>query len=410
MNPIPHKLIQTILALTILISSQFACQTLSSPTATESAPPTQTPVPASSAEPAKLSDDEIKAGIQASLDMYAQAYNDNNADLLDQVVDQENKPFRRIVTSRFNDYQKSSQAGGTFQYTLISIEKRDFDYVIATFATRGGFHADWAFRLLNGTWIITEPTVEQVGAPVITDTEHFTFTTYAWAGDVNQQIMDMMETARANVEKVLGQAPKEKANVKIMPIYGLSPFNPMNAIALYDKNGSAIEDTIEVYTPSSFAFGFYDPAIGWNGELQKTLTHEYTHMVHARVFDKAGRLSDWMSEGLAEYVAGADENLYWACDSMRSGTLIPILDESGAFPKQDLMHMYTLEKDFGLSYSFAHSLVAFTVDNYGGLDGFWKLANALDDTSDFKKALQSAFGITYEEYNQKWQEWLKQQC
>ena len=64
--------------------------------------------------------------------MYAQAYNENDPALLEQVVDQENKPFRRIVTSRFDDFQNSSQAGtGTFSYTLISINKREFGYVIA---------------------------------------------------------------------------------------------------------------------------------------------------------------------------------------------------------------------------------------------------------------------------------------
>ena len=63
-----------------------------------------------------------------------------------------------------------------------------------------------------------------------------------------------------------------------------------------------------------------------------------------------------------------------------------------------------------LSYSFAHSLVSFTVENYGGLDGFWKLAHALDDTGDFKKAVQKAFRISYEECDQKWREWLEGQC
>jgi hypothetical protein len=371
MKSISHKLFRSVLALAILISSQIACQTLIKPVETKSAPATQAPASSSPISPAGLSDEEIKAGIQASLDIYAQAYNENNPDLLEQVVDQENKPFRRIVRSRFDDYQMSSQAGdGVFGYMLNDISKREFGYVVAQFTTAGGYQADWPFRQVNGNWVITEPTVEQVGLPVITETDHFTFTTYPWADDVNQQIMDMMETARKEAEQVLGQSPKEKANVKIMPIYGLSPYNPMNVIALYNKNGGALENTIEVYTPLSFAYSFYDPAIGWDGTLQQTLTHEYTHMVHARVFDNAGRLSDWMSEGLAEFVAGADENLYWACDSMRSGTLIPILDESDVFSKQDLMHMYTLDQDFGLSYSFAHSLVTFTVENYGGLDGF----------------------------------------
>jgi hypothetical protein len=102
--------------------------------------------------------------------------------------------------------------------------------------------------------------------------------------------------------------------------------------------------------------------------------------------------------------------VYQACNAFQSGTLVPILDESDTVYKQDLMHMYTLEKDFSLSYGFATALVYFTVENYGGLDGFWTLATILDETSDFKKAVQKAYGIPYEEYNQNWQTWLKKQC
>ena len=402
---------QIVFALALLITPEIACQsiTMTPPTAEPTSVVETTPPPSPTS--VYLSNDDIRDEIQKSLDLYARSYNENNPDLLEQVIDQENKPFRRIVRSRFDDYQKSSLAGmGTFQYMASRVTKREYGYVIATFSTPEGYYADWPFRQVNGVWVINEPTVEQVGEPVITETEHFNFTTYPWADDVNQKIMSMMEIARTKVEKTLGQAPEEKANVKIMPIYGLSPYNPMNAIALYNKNGTALENTIEVYTPSSFAYGFYHSSLGWDGELQRTLTHEYTHMTHARVFDNAGRLADWMSEGLAEYVADDNPLFYGACYSIRQGTLIPILDESGVVVKQDLMHMYLLEQDFGLSYSFAHSLVSFTAENYGGLDGFWKLANALDDTGDFKKAVQSAFGISYEEYDSKWREWLETQC
>lgn len=219
-----------------------------------------------------------------------------------------------------------------------------------------------------------------------------------------------METARNNVENVLGRVPEEKANVKIMPIYSLSPYNPMGAIALYNREQGATKNLIDVYAPYSYAFSFFDPGRGWEGELQATLTHEYTHMTHARSFNGAGRLSDWMSEGLAEYVSGAEGRNADACYAFRSGTFIPIVDQSEVVYKQDLMHMYNLEKNFGLSYSFATSLVYFTVENYGGLDGFWKLANALDKTSEFTEAVPEAFGISYEEYDEKWQEWLKAQC
>jgi len=220
----------------------------------------------------------------------------------------------------------------------------------------------------------------------------------------------MLDTARADVEKVLGKVPEEKANIIILPIYGLRPANSSLSIANYSSAQGTVKNVIQINIPYSYAYSFYDPVLGWDGDLQTTLTHEYTHMTHLLSFDKAGGLSDWMSEGLAEYVSGATENKYWACDAYNSGTFIPILDESDVIYKQDLMHMYLLEQDFSLSYDFATSLVDFTVEKHGGLDGFWALAHALDETSDFKKAVPQAFGISYEQYNQEWQDWLKGLC
>jgi len=52
----------------------------------------------------------------------------------------------------------------------------------------------------------------------------------------------------------------------------------------------------------------------------------------------------------------------------------------------------------------------FSTEKFGLTPMFIGLAHALDDTGDFKKAVQKAFGISYEEYDQKWKEWLKQRC
>jgi hypothetical protein len=298
-----------------------------------------------------------------------------------------------------------------FQFSVLDITRRDYGFVIAHFDSNNGMEAQWPFRYVNGAWVISEPNVEQIGKPITANTEHFVFTSYPWSEDVNSRIIELMQTARDKVEKVLGKVPDEKANVEIVPIYGLYPYDPMNAIASYSRGATPSTDKIEIYSPISFSYAFYDPAIGWEEELEQTLTHEYTHLAHARSFNGAGKLADWMSEGLAEYVAGAaEDNSYWACDAVRSGTLIPILDETKTVRKQDLMHMYSLQENFGLSYDFATSLVAFTVEKHGGLDGFWKLANALDETGDLEKALQQSFGISYEEYNTQWQAWLEKQC
>lgn len=406
------------IAIMLLITLQVACQTFAStPAATVISIASATPaeaIPAQTAvamEPNEFSDQEIMSGIQTSLDLYAEAYRDNNPELLEQVVDQENKPFRRIVRSRFDDFQGSYQAGQIeFHFRLIEIMKREYGFVLGRFETADGYEAIWPFRYLHENWVISEPTVEQIGAPVTTETEHFILTSYPWADDVNPLIIELMEAARQNVEKVLGKVPDEKANVEITPIYGLHPFDPMYSIAIYKDEREPADDKIQIYTPYSFGYSYYDAKRGWEKELEQILTHEYTHMTHVRSFDGAGKLADWMSEGLAEYVSGAQENSYWACDAMVSGTFLPIVDETRDIHQQDLMHMYLLKENFGLSYDFATSLVEFTVENYGGLDGFWKLAEASDKTSDFKKAVQDAFGISYDEYNNQWQAWLKKKC
>ena len=413
-------------ALLALGLSQFACKTItrefSTPepsymvvtatpqiiiiTATPAAPnPTANPADA-------FSDEEIRAGIQASLDLYAQAYTENKPELLEKAVDQENKPFRRIVRSRLDEFEKSSLGGQLqFKNTLISIQRRELGYVLAHFETEDGWQADWPFRPVEGRWVLTEPTLEQIGEPVTTETEHFTFVTYPWADDVNPKIIRMMETARQQVADRLGKTPTEKAKVRIVPIYAVDRFGAMNAIAWYSRGGDTDNgDLIHIYAPNSFAYSFYDPAIGWDGTLQMTLTHEYTHMAHARVYNNAGRLADWMSEGLAEYIAETADNLSYACQAYRSGTVIPILDENGNVEKQDLMHMTSLKKDTSLAYAYSHALVSFVTEKYGGLEGFWKLAKNIDKTGDFKKAVLDTFGISYDEFNRRWQEWLKNQC
>jgi len=359
-----------------------------------------------------LSEEQIKGGIQDALNIYTQAYNENNPALLDQVVDQENKPFRRMVRSRFDEFQNSSDAGQyKFNYAIREIHRVEKGYVIAHFEEDGGWFADWPFRLSNNGWVLTEPTVDQVGAPKITETEHFSFTTYPWADDVNLRIIEMMETARQQVQDKLGVAPSEKATVNIVPIYGLNPYETPHAIAWYSAGGSVNgNDLITIYTPNSFAYSFYDPALGWDGTLQITLTHEYTHMAHERNFHNAGRLADWISEGLAEYVAAAPYNVENACYYYKNGVIIPVLDESNKVAKQDLMHMTNLEKDTWVAYLYSHALVKFTVDEFDGLDGFWKLANKIDLTGDFKKAVNQTFGISYDEFNRRWQKWLSHQC
>lgn len=285
----------------------------STPTATVTATtailaPLATPQPRSSVVPSSIpvlsQKTEIMSGIQKTLNLHALAYNHNKLDLLQKTIDQTNLPFRRFMQSQFTTYQQSVTAGnGWLSYKVTSIEERDFGFVLATIDSNGWI-TKWFFRNINGSWVLSEPTVKQIGEPVKIEHEHFTYVTYAWADDVNETIINLMEKARSLASERMGATPEQKATVTIRPIYGLRPYDNPFYFAYYTPSRSSRgPDTIDIFTPMSYHFGFYDPAEGWEEMLQPVLVHEYAHMIHKRNFDLAGYDSSWMSEGLAEYIA-----------------------------------------------------------------------------------------------------------
>lgn len=391
------------------------------------APPTAFPAPAAPPELAAPLDDapldvsptptprpwpsdaELRRAVQASLDTLARAYAEGDAERLAEVVDQENLPFRRLVKNQF-EATLAAFEGAEFRprFRVQAISPMPAGFARVTVRTGFGMDADWLFRQADdGRWVLAEPSVEQLGAPLRLETEHFVFITYPWADEFNGVVMALSEREREQVLARLGQAPEAQAEVNLRPIYGLTPFDNPTALATYDRRPRPGQlDRIEVYVPGAYTFGFYDPKVGWEAELTRVLVHEYTHMAHFRAFDRAGLLSDWMVEGLAEYVCCAAEDIALAAQAAKSGRIIPIIDTVSPIYKQDLMHLTRLNRDVGLGYALGGSLVAYVAETQGGLDGFWRLARAYDETQDLPAALQQAFGVSYEEFDRGWRAWL----
>jgi hypothetical protein len=379
---------------------------------------THTPAPAPTAAPtapAGTPDDAaIIAGIQATLDAYASAFNQNKQDILESTVDQSNAPFRRLVEERFNTYQKSVFAGShDWKFTVDGIERRDLGFVLGHIVGGGQTRYDWLFREVDGKWLLSEPTERQLGARYTFQSAHFTYQAYHWSDsdDVNKQLADLMERARAKVLEKLGKVPEEKYTVNIRPIFGLTPPSSPNALAWYQPAARPIGDRMQINAPESYQFGGYDPQTGWQGELLSTLTHEYTHLVHTRSFPQYYGLSDWMSEGLAEYVSD-NPRAGEVSAAVASDNIIPIVNRDSVTAPQDLDHLSLLNKDVSLGYGLAYSLVAYIAKTYGGIDGFWKLCGAMRAASGtgearYDKALQATFGVSYQEFDAGWRAYLK---
>jgi hypothetical protein len=284
--------------------------------------------------------DPVQAGIQKTLDRYIQAYDQNDSHLLQQLVDPINLPFRRFILTRFDNFQSSFQHGrGLLPLRILSAQSRAGGFTLAHIQADTGSTTDWLFRQTGTDWLLSEPTVEQIGAPKRIVHGRFTFVTYPWADDVNATIITLMEQAQEHVVRQLGKDAPQTLTIDIKPIYGLTPFENSFYVAYYNPGRSKTgPDRIELFAPNSYMFGFYDSTVGWEQLLQTTLTHEYTHMVHTRVFNNVGYLTTWMPEGLAEYIAHNSKTAL-VREAVRGGTIIPIIDTQSPVNKQDLMHM-----------------------------------------------------------------------
>jgi len=355
---------------------------------------------------AAIPDADIASGIQQAVDTYSQAYNNNDMEMLQSVVDPENLAFKRLVTSRFTELQSSIYASYINEnYAVQSIQRMPLGFVLAHLISDGAYAHDWLFRQYDGKWILSEPTEAQFGKPTDKETEHFIYMLYPWSEQMNEQIIGLMENAAVRVENRLGKLPPEKARVEILPGYSADPFADPNSLAYYQTGSTGELDKMVIFSPNSYSFGWYYEDEGWEGELEGTLVHEYTHMTHQRAFGKAGKLLDWFSEGLAEFVS--DSQRYYEISNVADDQLIPILDTSVSINQQDLGHIYLLESNVSLAYAEAESLIMYIFEKYGGMDGVWAFAEAHDKHQNYDEALQDAFGIDYATFDQEWRDWIK---
>jgi len=309
---------------------------------------------------------------------------------------------------------QASALGGadSFSMKVVALEPRELGFVQAHVERDGWLRYDWLFREVDGRWLLSEPSEKQLGERIEIESEHFTVHTYAWAEPTNEKLVELMERAREQVVERLGKGPDGKYNIYIRPIFGFTPPASAGAIAWYRSAARPRGDRIDIYAPGSYVFGGYDASASWEADLYATLVHEYTHLVNQRSFMPIAEMRDWMFEGLAEYVSDS-QRAEEVRAAVRADKIIPIVDPTGGVNPQDLDHLYILERDRSLAYGLSYALVAYIVQEHGGLEAFWALAEAMGETpgtgvARYDGAMRATLGVGYEEFDAGWRAWLKQ--
>lgn len=254
--------------------------------------------------------------------------------------------------------------------------------------------------------MISEPTATEAGTLQAITSGTYTVVTYPIINNLNGEIISLVSKAQENLLKDLGEIPKGKVTITVYPSVSLSP---LDARALSDWSINPTEDgpdSIDLISPASWSFGFYDPGPGWESDFEVLLTHELARITYVRNFGNPGQGVDWFFEGLAEYVAGFDE-MPEVTAAVQNDTITPMIDTTSTGKKIDLAHFENLA-NLRLAYGLSKSLVTFIVEQYGGIETFWALEKSYDQSQDLDQALQDTLGIEYEQFDTGWREWLKE--
>lgn len=142
------------------------------------------------------------------------------------------------------------------------------------------------------------------------------------------------------------------------------------------------------------------PGPGMERELRRVLSHEVVHlMVEQATHNPYNAPPAWLDEGLASYYQEVEDTRFDTVlqRAVRDGRLISVRALNSSFP---------VDPDTALlSYAESRSIVQFIIERYGE-EGMAALLRVFRDGVSYDEAVERALGVTIEELDRAWKEWL----
>ncbi len=353
-----------------------------------------------------LSDDDIRAGVQAALDRQVAARSRADRDAYMATIDQRNLTWRRIQGDAFSA-QTAGGARAAGAHTATQLVRKELGYVKVwlDIASAGGgtatSRAVWVFRSGEAGWLHSEPLADELGYRKRRESEHVTLAYFGWDDDVIERIGGVADAAHTQVLERTGMSPNARATVSVNPTYAShSQLRGYGTWALYVPS----TDQILIRSIESYGAGTTAPGETQEARLLVALTHEYAHLVNNHLIPTA-RMPKWMVEGFAEYVAEnlRSGSLVGALRSGRSHTLDRASEiiEWGNDPSRGFTNA-----DVDLAYAHAAHATAFFMQQYGR-ERFFALATDFAETRRWEDSFTRATGSAWSDFERSWLEWAK---
>jgi len=238
------------------------------------------------------------------------------------------------------------------------------------------------------------PSMSSASKYVKTSTPHFIFYFHLQDKRVMKSLLDDAEALRREVVKDLGIDFKEKTKVYVAP-----SFKKYQEV---QPGGEVPSWSAAVAYPSLNLIIIQSPrAIKGKGiDLSKIFKHEFTHIAIGKAFSKREAIPLWLNEGLAMY-----ESREW--EFSRVSTIMRAVLTDSLIPLSEITQSFPFEANKAeLAYSESFYLISFLISQYGK-DSFHQFLKEYSGGKGLKDVLREVYGIKWEEFEEKWRNYLK---
>jgi hypothetical protein len=226
------------------------------------------------------------------------------------------------------------------------------------------------------------------------DTTHFLFYYHSQDKQVMKPLINDAEELRNEIMKDLGFDFKEKTKVYMAP-----------STKKYHEIQPGVEIpswSAAVAYPSLRLIIIQSPRATKNKhiDLKKLFKHEFTHIALGKAFSKKEKIPMWLNEGLAMY-----ESREWDLSRVSAMTRGVLTDS--LIPLSEITDRFPFEADKAeLAYSESFYLISFLITKYGR-ENFHRFIKEYSGGKGLKELLIEVYGITWEELEKKWKNYLK---
>jgi len=209
-----------------------------------------------------------------------------------------------------------------------------------------------------------------------------------------KSLIDDAEALRREVIKDLGIDFKEKTKVYLAPSF--------RKYQELQPGGEVPSWSAAVVYPSLNLIIIRSPRAtkGKSIDLRKILKHEFTHIALGKAFSGKREIPRWLNEGLAMY-----ESREW--DFSRVSTIMRAVLTDSLIPLSEITYWFPFEADKAeLAYSESFYLISFLISQYGK-ESFHRFLKEYSSGKGLKEVLREVYGIKWEEFEEKWKNYLK---